>query len=464
MKETRTLSADRIKQYRYFPIVVFGALMLIFSLFFTRLLIKMDDGNFLGIFSAPDFTYFGWLKERYLTWDGRTASEFCFALFLRHNIIWWKIFNAATIAYIACFWTKLSGCFRGGMPLKERQIFCCGAMFLMLVSCLNPSVFWFAGALTYLWPFSAMTMTVAPLLFYVLEGKLNRKLLLLAVPAALLGASQEQSAACCTALYVILLISLFAKKLPFKVSLLLPAVPMLAGDYLLLSSPGAALRMESELSGFERFAEMSVTDKLFCGLSNFFANSYYLSNFLIILFIALLSALIFDMAENKRKAKGLLIAANAFSCAVCVALNYSAAALGGGLAHMIVRAAFKDGEFTVSFYLLIAFGCALTLLIAAMLAFLLFRNKKIGLPVVLCVAAGFCSAMVLGFSSSIFNSGQRAYFFTNMFVITACVIIFSSLRQTRLTSFLYKVSLFYAAATFAVDCVAFRLAELPLMG
>lgn len=58
MKKARTLSIDKIKQYRYFPIVVFGALMLIFSLFFTRLLIKMDDGNFLGIFSAPRFHIF----------------------------------------------------------------------------------------------------------------------------------------------------------------------------------------------------------------------------------------------------------------------------------------------------------------------------------------------------------------------------------------------------------------------
>ena len=455
---------QKIKQNKYLPIFVYGTIILLFSLFLTRLFIKMDDGNFLGIFSAPDFTYFGWLKERYLTWDGRTASEFCFALFLRGDLIWWKLLNAATITYLAVFWTKLSECFNGEISLKKRQILCCCALFLMFVSCLNPSVFWFAGALTYLWTFAAMTMTVAPLLFYVLTENFNWKLLFLAVPAALLGASQEQSAACCTALYVILLVTLFVKKLPFKAGVLLPAVPMLVGDYLLLSSPGAALRMESEAGGFERFTQMTFADKLLCGLSNFFANSYYLSNFLIILFIALLSVLVFEFASNKERAKHLLIAANIFSCVVCIVLNYTVAALGGGLAHMIVRTVFRSGEFTVTFYLLFAAGCVLTLIIAAMLVYLLIKNRKLGLIVLTCIAAGFGAAMVMGFSSSIFNSGQRAYFFTNMFVITACIIIFSNLRQTRLTNFLYKAAIFYASATFAVNCVVFRVAEHPLMG
>ncbi len=455
---------ERIKQNKYLPIFVYGVIVLLFSLFLTRLLIKMDDGNFLGIFSAPDFTYFGWLKERYMTVGGRTASEFCVAFLLKHNVILWKLVNAGTIIYLAFFWTKLSESFKGEMPLIKRQIICCSALFLMLVSCLNPSVFWLAGSLTYLWPFSAMTMTVSPLLFYILKEKFNWKLLFIAVPAALLGASQEQSAACCTALYVILIIALFVKRLPFKIGLLLPAVPMLIGDCLLLSSPGVALRMEAEASSFEKFADMSFVDKLFCGLSNFFANSYYLSNFLIILFVALLSVLVFDLAANKLKAKRLLISVNVFSCAVCIVLNYAAAALGGGMAHMTVRTAFNGGEFNLGFWLLFCAGCILTAIIAAMLVYLLIKNRRLGLIVATCIAAGFGAAMALSFSSSIFNSGQRAYFFTNMFVITACIVIFSNLKQTKLTNFLYKAAIAYAAGTFLVDCVAFRVAELPIMG
>ncbi|MBO5410138.1 MAG: hypothetical protein J6A60_02645, partial [Clostridia bacterium] len=84
--------------------------------------------------------------------------------------------------------------------------------------------------------------------------------------------------------------------------------------------------------------------------------------------------------------------------------------------------------------------------------------------VALCLAAGFGCAIMMSFTPSIFASGQRAYFFTNMFVITACCALFASVRKSKTADFLYKAAVFYASATFVINCFAFRLAEHPLMG
>lgn len=455
---------DKLKEKEYFPLSVFAVINILFSLTLTRQLIKMDDGNFLGILADPDFTYFGWLKERYLTCGGRTASEFCTAFFLGHSFIWWQIFNALTIVYIASFMYRISKAFCGEFSLKEKQIFCATGIFLMFVSCLNPAVFWPAGSFTFLWTFSATAITLSPLLFYILEEKFDKRLVVPSFIAALLSCSQEQTASCTIAFYFILTIIVFVKKQKFKLSFLLPLPTIAIGSYLILSSPGRLLRMENELKDFERFSEMNLIEKLYCGLSSFYANSFFVSNFLIILFVALISLLVFERTEKSKKFKNLLISANVFVDIAVTVINYSVSFLGGGLAHTVVRFCFKSGEFTLPFYILFAVGTLILAVVICLSVYLVIKDRKTGFSVALCLAAGFCSAMIMGFSSSIFNSGQRVYFITNMFVIMACVIILSSLKKTRASTFAYKSAIKYAAITFIVNCVAFRIIEHPLMG
>ena len=274
----------------------------------SRLLIKTDDGHFSGIVNAPDFTYSGWLTERYNTVSGRTIGEFLLVFFLRNNLIFWKLANSLMMTYPVYFWCKLSETFKGGFTSDEKQVYCCCGIFTMFVSCLNPAALWYAGSFSYLWPFCGILMTVAPLVFYVLNGRFSVSSLIISIFAAFIGTMQEQSAACCIAIYVFLLAVIFIRKMKFRISMLLPLIPMVLCSYSMFNSPGAKGRIVMETSAsFERFAEFDVFDKLLCGLSTFFSNSFYFSNFLIIVFTALLSIAIYDKVKFKR----LLVIANA---------------------------------------------------------------------------------------------------------------------------------------------------------
>ena len=64
-----------LRQSPWFPLVGYGAILLAFCLFCTRLFFKTDDGNFTGILLSPDFSLYGFLSQRYLTWSGRTVGE-----------------------------------------------------------------------------------------------------------------------------------------------------------------------------------------------------------------------------------------------------------------------------------------------------------------------------------------------------------------------------------------------------
>lgn len=445
-------------------IIAFGLLIFIFHLFFVRLFIKTDDGNFLGIVFRPDFTYASWLTERYLTVSGRSVGEFLLTFFLRHNLIFWKIINTVMITYISYFWFKLSKLFGFKTDKTKQQIFCCCGLFLMLVSCLNPSVFWYAGTFSYLWPFAGMLMTVSPLVSYIFDSNVKDIRWLASFFFAFIGTSQEQAAACCTALYIFLLFIAILKKKAIKVSMLIPLVPIAVCDWFLFTAPGAKGRNAMEAgASFPAYAEYNIFQKLGCGFASFFSNSYYLSFFLMIIFVVLLSVAIYERSENS-KTKKLLIAANIFTVTACVLVNVIFSAMGKSLAHIIFRTAFNENKFNMSFYALYVTGFLLTALIAAMVVVLMRLDKTVGISTGLCVAAGFCSAIVMSFSPTVFSSGQRVAFYTNAFVITACVILLSSISPSKYAERICKAAVIYGVATFVIDCFAYRLVEHPLMG
>lgn len=446
------------------PLVIFGLGITSFMLIFTRFFMKMDDGNFLGIALAPDFSYQDFLTARYNNISGRTINEFLVMFFCRHNIIWWKLFTSAMLIFIACFWNKLTSYFSGGFSKNQRQIFCVLGFFMMMVSCLNPSVFWFAGCITYLFPFAGLCAASLPFVIYLYENRVSLPATALSVLGCIAACSQEQGSVCCLCLVIVFFVFIKIKKLSFKPVFLLDLIVSVGLTVHLFTSPGMVNRVASEAENFKRFEEMNLADKLLCGISVFFANSFYLSVVLIIVLTALLSVMIYSLSENKAPVKKILIALNVLIAFACIGINAFCCVSGKGLAHMLMRRDFLEGEFSPEAITLIAFGFAVLTAVISLSVFLAVKNPQAGLPVLLCLTAGFGCAMMMGFSSSIFASGQRVYFMTNMLIITALVILVSSVPKNKASQKAYSLAVFYAAATVIINIFAFTFAEHPLMG
>ncbi|MBQ8783769.1 MAG: hypothetical protein IJZ57_08380 [Clostridia bacterium] len=447
-----------------YPLFLFGAGITAFVLIFTRYFMKMDDGNFLGIASAPDFSYEDFLTYRYNNISGRTINEFLVMFFCRHNIILWKLFVSSLLIFITCFFSKLSSFFGGEFSKSQRQTFCALTFFMMMVSCLNPSVFWFAGSFTYLLPFAGLCAVSFPFVKYIYEKRFSVPLSLLGLAGCVAACSQEQGAVCCLALILFFFIFIKIKKLSFKPFFLLDLIISFGLTVHLFTSPGMAERSKMESAGFERFTEMNVFQKLFCGISVFFANSFYLSFVLIIVLVSLLSLCAYPLIKNKHRGKLILATVNGFCVFTCVILNLICSVSGRGLAHMQMRSAFKSGELTPEVIAMIAFGFLLLGAIISLSVFLAVKKPESGIPALLCLCAGFGCAMMMSFSSSIFSSGQRVFFFTNMFIATACVILLSTAPKTTLSKKVYNLAVSYALLTAVVNIFAFTFIEHPLMG
>lgn len=109
----------------WFPLAVYGVILLAFCLFCTRLFFKTDDGNFTGIMLSPDFSLYGFLSQRYLTWSGRTVGEALLMLFLRAR--WF----AGSLSILACYSISpisCAGCLHGRQARSRRvNEFCLAA-------------------------------------------------------------------------------------------------------------------------------------------------------------------------------------------------------------------------------------------------------------------------------------------------------------------------------------------------
>lgn len=102
---------EKLKEFQNSPcsiIAAFSAAVLFFCTVFTRLILKTDDGHFLGILHRNGFTVTSWLHERYTTVSGRIVGEWLMINFLRLPLIFWKLFIAALIIYIMYFLCRLS--------------------------------------------------------------------------------------------------------------------------------------------------------------------------------------------------------------------------------------------------------------------------------------------------------------------------------------------------------------------
>ena len=131
---------EKLKEFQNSPhsiIAAFSAAVLFFCTVFTRLILKTDDGHFLGILHRNGFTVTSWLHERYTTVSGRIVGEWLMINFLRLPLIFWKLFIAALIIYIMYFLCRLSDFLGEKTDIRQRYIFACSVPLAVFLPCLS---------------------------------------------------------------------------------------------------------------------------------------------------------------------------------------------------------------------------------------------------------------------------------------------------------------------------------------
>lgn len=451
-----------MKKKEKYPLIVFSVIVLFFYLFFTHLIIKTDDGHFLGILNEDSFNIFEWLKERYLTLSGRTVSEFMMMSFLKLNTVFWKLLAAGAFTYMIWFAEKMCSAFSGVLTQLQKNIFCCCVPFLVFIGSLNPGAFWFAGSFTFLFPFTAFLMTVTPLVFEFFEVKHNRIAMnVISVIASFLACSQEQTAALTVTFLVVLIVALLLKH-KLKIYHIISLITSVSGTFWLFTSPGMTGRIAMEGGSFSRFSEMNVFEKLLCGITNYFGYSFFMSVIVTGIFAVLLFLTVSAMYD-KKKVKIFAKVFLAFLAMVCAGVNAAYVIVCHKVPDKGFEEIFRKGDYGAFDIAVIILCFMLLMMFAAMLVLIIIKNRKLGITVSLLAVAAVMSAVVLGFSSSVYASGQRVFFFADVLTLFASGVLISG-GKSKKNIYVYNTAVIIAVIMLIVNCFNFALLEIPIMG
>jgi hypothetical protein len=91
------------------------------------------------------------------------------------------------------------------------------------------------------------------------------------------------------------------------------------------------------------------------------------------------------------------------------------------------------------------------------------KAKLLGFTSALLFAASVASGVVLGFSSSIYASGQRVFFFTDLLMLFASTVLISAVKENK-ARIIYNTAIILALIMFILNCFNFALLEIPIMG
>ncbi len=437
----------------------FSVIFLVFWLFCTKLIVKMDDGHFMGILANENFTLGEWLKNRYETVSGRTTGEALMMTFLKSDIILWKLFGFALFEYIIYFLCKLSSKTEN---TRNAVLISCSAVFIVFAGVLNAGAFWFAGSFTFLVPCTFMLITVTPALFDVLEIEYHPVQKIIAVPCAAVAASQEQAAVCtCAILICIFIYSLIKKKLYITSYFSFPVAA--AAAVYLLTAPGVANRgLQQAEDSFKAYAGFGLIKKLLLGFSNYGSYTFFFSVIVTVLFTALLSKAVCELYESKniKRLCTVTTATVVFTVSVYNLIHFL---IAGQSVDSYMKQAFTENTLNAGVYITIALTALIIGLWGTLIILLIKKNSSVGFITGLFGCAALGCGLIMGFSSSIYASGKRVFFFSEIFMIAACVLLFSKLKPSKFSDVFLRIWVSVSLIFYGLDVINFLFMEIPIM-
>lgn len=400
----------------YFPFIILFLLSLILHLLTN--MYASDDRTVRAIEYGP---FFQFMARRYISWSTRIFVDAIFLTLLKLPPILWRVLDTAVFTAFAWAVSHLVSDGRSARVNRLVMLF-----FLLYPFTDMVSAGWITTTCVYLWSCAAIAFALLPVkrLLANPEQRLPARYVVLGVLSALLAGSQEQ--ACCTFLAIsglLLIYSIAAKR--FRP--LLAVETALAACMLVvhLSSPALGIReVEEAVVWFPDFAALSFPNKLELGFTSTMFQYVVFPN----LVFAGFSALLFwRMIQKKRPPVYAALAALPLLMVLVYGFGFFAPAMqkafptlyavGSSMTKYGTNPVFGDWDsFLPLLTMLTAAVCVAVCLYQA------FDEKRTALLCVYALCAGAAARVVLGFSPTVWASGERT------FVILYFVFIFLAAR------------------------------------
>ena len=442
-------------------------ILLAFVFFLILRNVQMSDGDDTYFYHySTTMGFFEYLSWRYQTWVGRMAAEAIVYITFNLGLGFWRVADAVMMVLLPIGILRL-GCKTAGytgytaLPneyqegvgadieqhnLREITGWCniwksirypvllASGYLLMSVMTLGYSAVWVNGSIFYTWTFTAGVWAMMPLADLVFDtGTFSNRQMIFAIPCSIIAAmSIEQMGAVLLAFEGLVILSILLQKKRIPAVIWIQTAITLAAFVILFMAPGNEMRVASEITTWmPGYKELSVGNHLFMTIQwmlSSFANEG--KAFFIAIWVAG-----FLLLVKSKKAKVYQILAVVFS--VVALLPYIGISFFSemGIGYIDIEQCLM--ELPTWQTMTIQNRIAFFWWIAAVLFTLVLLWKVTGHSVFISMVflGGIASEAVLHFSPTIYASGARVYYLTDLmylFIILWMVMRMDSEKKKNL--------------------------------
>ncbi len=424
MKSFLLCSKNKILRFftsNYFPFIFYTVLMLIF-----HFIIEMNYGDddwfeqILGDDSGSFKVWAEYLVSRYYQWSSRIVIESILILIVNAQFLW-KIIDTAVMLWIA---VALSLFFnrKGRTSVNWFIVF---AMLSFPMDALRTAG-WIATTLNYSWTLAFGLLAMLPIKNIVCGQKNRWYIYLLALPALIYSVNHEQMCAVMLAICGLFTVYIFVrdKKVPWFV--LFETLISLASLIFILTCPGNNNRTIQEIATFfPTFADVSFLRKVEMGYLSAMYEFIMQPNLVFALFCAVIVAAVF--IYNKKAIYRLIAVIPFVISLVMIIFSNLLTPLLPNAQDLIDQ--MSETGFGTDTLLLDLFVTAVGICILISL-WAVFRDKLKSSFLIYLVLLGLATRWVIGFSPTIWASGNRTCTFMYFALITVSVILFKIIAET----------------------------------
>ena len=396
-----------------------------------------EDDDVRYATALSDQSLIAFLKARYEVWSGRLVIDAATLLVINH--VWfWRLLNAALAGLFV--WAVLTAI--GRSHDRVTTTFLAIGFFLLDTKMVRDSVFWMSGSFNYLWPAALGALACLP---FVHAG-LPRKLFVVTLPAAIYAAFQEQTAALMLGFQVVLGARLVLQKCWHRWHAL-QILAVAASFGILMLSPGSAARYGVNVRHwFPEYGMLTLSERAFSGLQLAFGHAFGPGHAIGLLLTALLLLVTLGQRHDRLTR---LIAAIPLGIALLPAISaqflnahnpgapvlrwlatFSAGHDSSGYRSYWIGNVSNATDSSLYLNFLIGFVAATSTAVALHTAFGREGPWPRTLAVLVWLAALTSSAMV-GFSPTLYLSGQRIFFMQDLLMLALSAALFTRIPHPQ---------------------------------
>lgn len=432
----------------YVPFMILFVLTLLIA---SRVTIHPGDDEIFRDSFVNNGGIIGWFKNYTAIWSGRVIPHFILIVLLNTNLIFWGIINSFMFVVLAI------GIFllvvKKSDSDKNKTFIAwviCALIFFIPTAVLSSAGVWVTGSVTYLWPMAFAFLAILPFKRLLTQEENSKILIIISILSGIYASYSEQSAAVMIAFNIFIIIYSLIRKIKVKWYHYFSYIVILINSIYSLTVAGNAVRSQAEkLRFYCDFDMLSVIDKIFLGLKVTF-NQLFNSGNVFLLFLSILIMLLVERKQCDYITKLMAV----------VPLVYSSLKFIGFedlYKFSNVNPLYVGGINQYLSYIAAMICC----LIIIYLFYIIFDQEDCILISLMFLAAISCS-LVMGFSPTVYASGSRIFFATNVLLIICIGSLFKKyLEMYKINKILY-ISVLVTSLLLAIRFIIFIAPNLIL--